>query len=68
MCIHEEVMKLADMEGVDSACRDMTASWVRARAAKAVNKNDGNEGLCEFFEAYAAGQLWDFSEGSKMYG
>ncbi len=57
LCIHPRVMQQADREGVDSACRDMTASWVRARAEKAVNNND--DSLCEFFESYASGQ-WGF--------
>ncbi len=57
LCIHPRVMQQADREGVDSACRDMTASWVRAQAAKAVNNNnEGRNGLCEFFESYASGQ------------
>ncbi len=66
LCIHERVMQQADREGVDSACRDMTASWVRARAAKAANNNnDGNGSLCEYYESYAAGQALDFSGGNR---
>ncbi|KAG2991387.1 hypothetical protein JG687_00015490 [Phytophthora cactorum] len=35
MCVHPRVMAHADGEDVDGQCRKMTASWVRARAAKA---------------------------------
>jgi DNA excision repair protein ERCC-2 len=32
LCIHEKVSKLDEREKVDSACRSLTASWVRERA------------------------------------
>ncbi|CAN0136953.1 unnamed protein product, partial [Phaeothamnion confervicola] len=32
LCINERVMRESDREAVDSACRNMTASWVRQRA------------------------------------
>lgn len=31
LCIHERVSQLDDREKVDSACRSLTASWVRDR-------------------------------------
>ena len=39
------VMEESDREGVDSACRTMTASWVR-------NKSGPGTELCEFYENY----------------
>jgi DNA excision repair protein ERCC-2 len=34
MCIHPRVLAEGDREAVDSLCRNMTASWVRARAGR----------------------------------
>jgi len=47
LCIHERVMEESDREGVDSACRSMTASWVRQRGATTANIE-----LCQFYEEY----------------
>ena len=47
LCIHERVMEESDREGVDSACRSMTASWVRHRGATAANIE-----LCQYYEEY----------------
>lgn len=49
MCIHEGVMEQGDRENVDAGCRNMTASWVRARA-----ETDPSVRLCEYFEDYDA--------------
>lgn len=48
MCIHERVAAEADRENVDSACRSLTASWVRAKA----HANPGSAPLCEYFEGW----------------
>ena len=50
MCIHPRVMAEGDRDTVDSGCRSMTASWVRARAG-ADNSSEEME-LCDFFESY----------------
>ena len=47
MCVHPRVIAEGDREAVDSACRNMTASWVRSRA----RSGDGNA-LCGFYEAW----------------
>ncbi|CAI5713365.1 unnamed protein product [Peronospora destructor] len=55
MCVHPRVMAHADGEDVDGQCRKMTASWVRARAAKANNSNEAQAEIpetCSFFEKY----------------
>ncbi|EGZ18797.1 hypothetical protein PHYSODRAFT_354695 [Phytophthora sojae] len=66
MCVHPRVMAHADGEDVDGQCRKMTASWVRARAAKAREAAasgdvpmDGGEQVrevetCSFYENYDA--------------
>jgi DNA excision repair protein ERCC-2 len=46
MCIHPIVMTEGDRETVDSACRSMTASWVRGRP------DVQPEDLCSFYENY----------------
>jgi DNA excision repair protein ERCC-2 len=46
MCIHPVVMNEGDRDTVDSACRSMTASWVRMRP------NVAEEDLCQFYENY----------------
>lgn len=45
MCIHPKIESQGDRETVDSLCRNMTASWVRA-------KGDGDTELCNFYENY----------------
>ncbi len=47
LCIHERVMEESDREAVDSACRSMTASWVRQRGSTAANIE-----LCQYYEEY----------------
>ena len=39
MCIHQRVEEGVDREAVDSICRSMTASWVRAKAGVKVDKD-----------------------------
>ncbi len=60
MCIHSRVMSNADTEDVDAQCRQMTASWVRARAAQH-NTNSSHQHeqqhhaspqVCSFYEEY----------------
>lgn len=53
MCVHPRVMAHADGEAVDSQCRQMTASWVRARAAKAAESGEEPAvETCSYFENY----------------
>ncbi|CAH0478533.1 unnamed protein product [Peronospora belbahrii] len=63
MCVHPKVVAHADGEDVDSQCRKMTASWVRAKAAASTSWNvhdvirPPDESLqsietCSFFEDY----------------
>ncbi|CCI45983.1 unnamed protein product [Albugo candida] len=58
MCIHEKVLEnSADGETVDSQCRKMTASWVRARVEQGSNEqlvSNGGIELCSFYEQYEA--------------
>ncbi|KAI9980665.1 hypothetical protein PInf_009968 [Phytophthora infestans] len=65
MCVHPRVMAHADGEDVDGQCRKMTASWVRARAAKSREATaDGDVSMseeparevetCSFYENYDA--------------
>lgn len=64
MCIHPTVLEEGDRDTVDSLCRNMTASWVRARAgagAGSANANPvggpstgaGGFELCNFYENYS---------------
>ena len=49
MCIHPSVMaRDSDREAVDSMCRDMTAPWVRRKAAG----GDAGVNTCTFYEEY----------------
>jgi len=50
MCIHPRINEEGDRETVDTLCRQMTASWVRAKAAK--EGNGGGTALCDFYENY----------------
>jgi DNA excision repair protein ERCC-2 len=60
MCIHPRVAEEGDRETVDSMCRNMTASWIRAKAlgGKSIGSlmtNDrptGGSELCNFYENY----------------
>lgn len=45
-------MRLRDGKAVDAACRDRTASWVRAEG-----ESDANVTLCEYFEVCMAAWL-----------
>eukprot|EP01138_Halocafeteria_seosinensis_P011899 gb/GECG01012161.1/.p1 GENE.gb/GECG01012161.1/~~gb/GECG01012161.1/.p1 ORF type:complete len:845 (+),score=112.20 gb/GECG01012161.1/:1-2535(+) len=47
MCIHPTVSEESERETVDSACRNLTASWVRAKA-----ETDSSVELCQYFEEY----------------
>jgi len=48
MCIHDKVMEESDRELVDNACRQMTASWVRA----ANEKKHNSVPTCEYYEGF----------------
>ncbi|KAH7485309.1 hypothetical protein KRP22_006459 [Phytophthora ramorum] len=54
MCVHPRVMAHADGEDVDGQCRKMTASWVRAKAAKAREEAAADVETCSFYEKYDA--------------
>jgi len=41
MCIHEGVLRESDREGVDAACRSMTAPWALERAKKMRERGQG---------------------------
>ena len=60
LCIHPRIADEGSRESVDSKCRQLTASWVRERAAPAATaasrgqrdediREDGPE-LCDFYE------------------
>lgn len=69
MCIHPTVLEEGDRDTVDSLCRNMTASWVRAKvlgsgavagaagsgSAAPVGSSGGAGGfeLCNFYENYS---------------
>ena len=42
MCIHPTVLEEGDRDTVDSLCRNMTASWVRAKALGTNNNNNNS--------------------------
>ena len=53
MCIHPDVVgESGEREAVDAACRSMTASWVRARAASGEGSGAAPPKLCDYFETY----------------
>ncbi|KAG7393803.1 General transcription and DNA repair factor IIH helicase subunit XPD [Phytophthora boehmeriae] len=63
MCVHPRVMAHADGEAVDGQCRKMTASWVRAKAARAREDQQMPQAgeaaepaveTCSFYENYDA--------------
>ncbi|KAF5843023.1 DNA repair helicase [Dunaliella salina] len=47
LCCHPTISEEGSREGVDAACRRLTASWTRERAV-----SDPNIELCEFFEGH----------------
>eukprot|EP00956_Cyclotella_meneghiniana_P033111 scaffold93501_cov43-Cyclotella_meneghiniana.AAC.1 len=53
MCIHERVLRESDREGIDAACRSMTAPWAIEKAKK---NNDGssNETTCEYYDGFTS--------------
>ena len=54
LCVHERVSQQTERTAVDQQCRQMTASWVRAREAAEEGGPEVEEGaraeLCSFFE------------------
>lgn len=48
MCVHPRVLEEGDRETVDSLCRNMTASWVRAKSSTVNNTYE----LCNFYEDF----------------
>jgi DNA excision repair protein ERCC-2 len=68
MCVHPKVLEEGDRDTVDSLCRNMTASWVRAKAlgtnpqqhtadpqstASGNSTYAGGFELCNFYENYS---------------
>eukprot|EP00523_Entomoneis_sp_CCMP467_P007888 CAMPEP_0168720800 /NCGR_PEP_ID=MMETSP0724-20121128/1753_1 /TAXON_ID=265536 /ORGANISM="Amphiprora sp., Strain CCMP467" /LENGTH=844 /DNA_ID=CAMNT_0008767421 /DNA_START=1 /DNA_END=2532 /DNA_ORIENTATION=- len=60
MCVHERVMAESDREAVDSACRDMTSTWV----LDAAQKNPGSVETCSYYDNFqAAGESTTMPSG-----
>ena len=62
MCIHKRVIEESDREVVDSACRSMTAPWVRQR-----HKNGGGAEIGDDLESGGSGELCNFFENYDRY-
>ncbi|AQK42104.1 DNA repair helicase UVH6 [Zea mays] len=60
LCIHPQASAAAARDSVDTACRRLTASWVREKASS----DPDSTPLCEFYETFdraaAAGDLASF--------
>ena len=56
LCLHPVVSRERKGKVVDSKCRNMTASWVRAKAGKGKGADgmdiDTNVELCDFYEVW----------------
>jgi hypothetical protein len=71
MCIHDRVLQESDREGVDAACRSMTASWVIEKALQP----GSNIETCSYYNSLrSAGEsnsmpsgIYDLEE-LKVYG
>ena len=66
MCIHERVLRESDREGIDAACRSMTAPWAIEKAKK---NNDGssNETTCEYYDGFtSAGEATSMPSGTYI--
>lgn len=48
MCIHERVMTESDREAVDSACRNMTSSWILEQN----KKHPGSIETCPYYDTF----------------
>ena len=56
MCIHPKVLEEGDRDTVDTLCRNMTASWVRAKVQGSAGSTGAGAGgleLCDFYENYS---------------
>jgi DNA excision repair protein ERCC-2 len=59
MCIHERVLKESDREGIDSACRSMTAPWALEKA-----KKDSSTETCPYYDGFqSAGEATSMPSG-----
>lgn len=59
MCIHERVLKESDREGIDSACRSMTAGWALEKA-----KKDSSVETCPYYDGFqSAGEATSMPSG-----
>ena len=70
LCLHPVVSKQRKGKVVDSMCRNMTASWVRAKAGKGKNTKqdetpDKQIELCDFYEVCFAFGYITWSKVSK---
>ena len=74
LCINPDVMDESERERVDTACRRLTASWVRERAAAAAAAGTAARvKTCDFFENFegggaAAGQAAGAEAASGLRG
>jgi len=60
MCVHERVLRESDREGVDAACRQMTASWVIDKASQ----SGSNIETCSYYNALkSAGESTSMPSG-----
>lgn len=50
MCIHPTVQQESDAQGIDVACRSLTASWVLEKAAK----DPGSVDTCNFYDTFTS--------------
>eukprot|EP00956_Cyclotella_meneghiniana_P040434 scaffold195307_cov50-Cyclotella_meneghiniana.AAC.1 len=52
MCIHERVLRESDREGIDAACRSMTAPWAIEKAKK--NNGGSSSETCEYYDGFTS--------------
>eukprot|EP00956_Cyclotella_meneghiniana_P016098 scaffold25205_cov53-Cyclotella_meneghiniana.AAC.1 len=52
MCMHERVLRESDREGIDAACRSMTAPWAIEKAKK--NNGGSSSETCEYYDGFTS--------------
>ncbi|KAL9180696.1 hypothetical protein ACHAXT_011149 [Thalassiosira profunda] len=67
MCIHQRVLRESDREGIDAACRSMTAPWALERAKKQQQGGSSNASpveTCAYYDTFmAAGEATSMPSG-----
>ncbi|EED91935.1 nucleotide excision repair protein ERCC2 [Thalassiosira pseudonana CCMP1335] len=65
MCIHERVLRESDREGIDAACRSMTAPWAIEKAQKARQQQSAQVvETCEYYDGFqSAGEATSMPSG-----